>query len=55
VLIWRALDLSSMMYEILPGVIMAYIGTIVTSLLDKPPAKEIQDEFEKVRKMRAAS
>lgn len=48
VIVWRFLGLSSVMYEILPAVIVSYLGVIITSLLDKAPNFEILQEFSQV-------
>lgn len=51
VIIWRALGLSSYLYEILPGVIISYLVVIVISLFDKKPSKTVMLEFEAVQKL----
>jgi len=49
VIIWDALHLNSLMYAILPGTIMSCLGLVIVSLLDKPPAKNILEEFAMVK------
>ena len=47
VLAWKQWGMPEL-YEIVPGFILATIAIYLVSLLDNPPSKEIQDEFEKV-------
>ncbi len=51
VIVWRALGLSSFVYEILPGVVMSYLVVIVVSLFGRKPDDIITREFETVRKL----
>jgi sodium/proline symporter len=51
VIVWRALGLSDLMYEILPGVMASYLGVIIISLLDKDPQQDIVREFLKVDRL----
>lgn len=38
------------LYEIIPGFLVSFAAAVIVSLLDKEPAKEIVDTFEKVKK-----
>lgn len=50
VLIWKNLSGGIFdLYEIVPGFIFSAIAILITSLLDKKPAKEIIEEFDKVK------
>lgn len=50
-IIWRYLGLSSMMNEILPGVILSAVTIYVMSLVDQKPSVEISKEFDRVLNM----
>lgn len=41
-------------YEIIPGFVLSFLTIVVVSLLTKTPDKEIQDEFEEVRRTTSA-
>jgi sodium/proline symporter len=45
-ILWRWLGYDHMLYELVPGTIMSYLGIVFGSLLDKKPRKEITDEYE---------
>lgn len=49
VLIWKQFAWLGL-YEIVPGFAFSLLAIYIVSLLDKPPAQEIMDEFEKVKK-----
>lgn len=49
VILWYVLGYHSHMNAILPGTLMAYVGTVMGSLGTPKPAQEILLEFEKVR------
>lgn len=49
VLLWIYIDHAySEWYAMIPGFILSFITTVVVSLMDKEPSKEIQDEFDEV-------
>lgn len=49
VLLWIYIDHAySEWYAMIPGFILSFIITVVVSLMDKEPSKEIQDEFDEV-------
>lgn len=49
VLIWKNISGGIFdLYEIVPGFVFSAIAILIVSLLDKKPAKEITDEFDKV-------
>lgn len=48
VILWGFLGFGKFLYEIVPGVIAAYVGTIVFSLLSKKPEEEVLREFDHV-------
>lgn len=41
-------------YEIIPGFVLSFLTIVVVSLLTKTPDKEVQDEFEEVRRTTSA-
>ncbi|MPL77128.1 Sodium/proline symporter [bioreactor metagenome] len=47
VLIWKQFAWFGL-YEIVPGFFLSLLAIYIVSLMDKPPAKEIIDDFEKV-------
>ncbi len=52
VLLWKYMPQSlaiSQLFDIIPGFILSTIVIPVVSMLDKPPAKEIQEEFDEMR------
>ncbi|RKL67235.1 sodium/proline symporter PutP [Salipaludibacillus neizhouensis] len=53
VILWAELTTAEIipfyLYEIVPGFILAWVAIYVVSLLDKEPAKEIKDEFLRVK------
>jgi sodium/proline symporter len=51
VILWHYSNLSNLMYEILPGVLVSLTSVVVTSLLDNPPQAIISEEFEKVEEL----
>ncbi len=55
VFLWIALGLSAstQLYEIIPGIIMGFVGAIIGSLIDKSPSQEVLDLFEKAMKTKA--
>ena len=47
VLVWTyLLNLDGMLYSIIPGFIISTILTVVVSLYDKKPSKEIEEMFD---------
>jgi sodium/proline symporter len=46
VILWHSFGGAAFLYEIVPGTIASYLGTIVVSLLDKKPRVEIEKEFD---------
>ncbi len=51
VIIWHYLGLGSIVYEILPGTIAAYLFVVAVSLMDKAPGSVVLNEFAKVKKL----
>ncbi len=48
VILWvYVFKLSGLMYEIVPGIIVSVILTILVSLLDKKPSKEVEELFDR--------
>jgi sodium/proline symporter len=46
---WRYFGFNKIVYEIVPGMAVSYLGVISISLLDKLPSPEILQEFDLVR------
>jgi sodium/proline symporter len=38
------------LYEMIPGFAVGFAVTIIVSLMTEPPAQEIQDEFDEIRR-----
>lgn len=55
VIVWYLFGLRDLMYEILPGVLASFVGTVLVSLWDKPPSSEITDEFDYVMSLSKAN
>ncbi len=53
VILWRHLELSHLMYEILPGVMVSSFALVITALWDKAPDIAIMQDFKKVQDMAA--
>lgn len=49
VILWQYLGWSSVLYDILPGVLVSTLALSLVSLIDTPPASEILAEFDQVR------
>lgn len=47
VILWKNIFTHTGLYEIVPGFILSLISIIIVSLLDKAPAQDITDRFEK--------
>jgi len=50
-IVWPALGLDALVYQILPGVVFSFVAIVVISLLDNEPPQAVLEEFEKVKKI----
>lgn len=51
VIVWHLSGLGTVLYELLPATLMAYLFSVGVSLLDKQPAPNIIEEFNLVEKL----
>ena len=42
-------SLSAVMYELVPGFILAFVAIVVVSLVSKEPSAELQQDFEEMK------